>query len=199
VGLAIRGAGKIAGHELVADGGSEAAGASLSDAATEDVGDATGDDLGDAADDLGDAAGDDLGDSANDATNDSANDGVNPDAEETGDITNDAADSQGCTTFGCPCGSDGDCLDGLCVEDGNGPICSERCTTTCPAEGFACRPLVIAGAPVSMCVPPHPNLCKPCRDDEECMNALAPDATALCLPAADPGEGHFCASSCALA
>ncbi len=120
---------------------------------------------------------------------------------ETGDpddTTGDNDTSGPCNTFGCACSSNADCLDELCVEGPEGRICTSPCVTECPSDDFACVPIVLGGAdPFNACVPLHPNLCKPCRQDAECKNDLQPSATSLCLPAPDPKDGSFCASSCA--
>ncbi|MBL8787130.1 MAG: VCBS repeat-containing protein [Deltaproteobacteria bacterium] len=106
-------------------------------------------------------------------------------------------DAIGCRTFGCACASNADCLDELCVDGPDGKVCSSPCVTECPQADYACLPIVVGGDPFNACVPQHPNLCKPCRADADCKNALQPAATALCLPAPNPDDGRFCASSCA--
>ncbi len=126
--------------------------------------------------------------------------GATPDGtagNETSD-TSVTPDGEGpCNTFGCPCSSNADCLDELCVEGIDGRVCSRPCVTECPDSGFACVPITLGGDPFNACVPQHPHLCKPCRADSECKNELQPSSTALCLPAPDPKDGSFCASSCA--
>ncbi len=98
--------------------------------------------------------------------------------------------------FGCACEGQGDCLDGICVEGPDGNICTRNCVTECPA-GFECLTTSIGGPdPVSICVPQHTRLCRPCQADFECQNLLDPLPSA-CIPATNAGEGSFCATSCA--
>lgn len=140
-------------------------------------------------------------DVSNDGTTPSGGDsaaGVDgADGTQAGQPDGDASEGP-CNTFGCACSSNADCLDELCVEGPDGRVCSSPCVTECPEEGYACVPIVLGGSdPFNACVPQHPNLCKPCRADSECKNELQPNATALCLPAPNPNDGRFCASSCA--
>lgn len=100
--------------------------------------------------------------------------------------------------FGCPCASNADCLDELCVEGADGLVCTQRCISECPDDAFSCLPIAISGAdPFNACVPQHPQLCKPCASDADCENALLPSLSGLCLASADPVEGSFCGSPCA--
>ena len=98
--------------------------------------------------------------------------------------------------FQCACQGQGDCLDGICIEGPDGNICSRNCTSECPS-GFECITTSIGGPdPVSICVPQHTRLCRPCRAAFDCQNPIDP-LPAVCVPAADPAEGSFCATSCA--
>jgi len=123
--------------------------------------------------------------------------GANPGDTAGGDTDAEPDTSGPCDTTGCPCASNADCLDELCLETADGLRCSETCITECSQPGFACLPITLGGSdPFNACVPMHPHLCKPCRDNTDCRNALVPAATSLCVPAAEPGDGSFCASSC---
>ncbi len=99
--------------------------------------------------------------------------------------------------FGTPCAENGDCLDGLCVDTIDGRLCTINCITECPSNDFRCIPITLGGSdPFNACVPKFPNLCKPCQGNDDCRNALNPGQSALCVPAADPREGSFCAAAC---
>jgi hypothetical protein len=100
-----------------------------------------------------------------------------------------------CGTFGCACTGNADCLDGLCVEGVDGRVCTRLCEAECPA-GYDCLLSTSAGDPKSICVPRHTRLCRPCRSHDACSNPSDP-FPAWCVPAADPAEGTFCATSCA--
>lgn len=98
--------------------------------------------------------------------------------------------------FGCPCVGNGDCLDGLCIEGPDGNFCTSGCSEECPV-GFDCRTASIGGSdPISMCVPRHTRLCRPCLSSVECQNPLDP-SPAACVADPDPRVGSFCATSCA--
>lgn len=51
------------------------------------------------------------------------------------------AEERGDSSFGEPCGADGECADGLCVGgvDGDEPVCTRSCARAedCP-EGWSC-------------------------------------------------------------
>jgi hypothetical protein len=101
-----------------------------------------------------------------------------------------------CNSFGCPCARNSDCLDGLCIEGLDGGVCTRPCVAECPA-GFDCLLSTAFGTdPLSICVPQHTRLCRPCRSNDECQSGNDP-FPAYCVPAADPNDGSFCASSCA--
>ncbi len=100
-----------------------------------------------------------------------------------------------CQTFGCPCNGNSECDSELCIEATEGRICSETCDSQCPS-GFDCVTVPSGTDPLSMCLPRHVRLCRPCREDAECVSPLD-GFEAHCLPAADPAEGSFCATSCA--
>ncbi len=114
-----------------------------------------------------------------------------PDTGDTGDT------GEGpCDGLGCPCAANGDCLEGLCIEGLDGGVCTRTCIAECPA-GFDCLLSTAFGTdPISICVPQHTRLCRPCRDHDECQSGNDP-FPAYCVPAAEPGTGSFCASSCA--
>ncbi|MFO0750973.1 MAG: hypothetical protein U1F43_35665 [Myxococcota bacterium] len=107
--------------------------------------------------------------------------------------TADAPDGQ-CGTFGCPCTSNANCLDGLCIEGPDGFLCTRTCITDCP-DGFDCLTTSAFGTdPVS------------CARRATCASAARACATttarassrlapATACPAADPSQGN-CGSSC---
>jgi hypothetical protein len=97
--------------------------------------------------------------------------------------------------FLCACQAQSDCLEGLCVEGPDGGVCTRPCVDACP-EGFDCRMTAFGGSdPITACLPRHARLCRPCRADFDCQSPL--DAVpSACVPASDPSEGLFCATSC---
>jgi len=107
------------------------------------------------------------------------------------------ADTQGgCDGFECPCNSNGDCLDELCVEGPDGRICTRTCVAECP-DGYDCVSSSAFGPdPIFLCLPQHARVCRPCMGDTDCQDPSDP-FPAYCLPAPDPAQGSFCGSSCA--
>jgi hypothetical protein len=98
--------------------------------------------------------------------------------------------------FGCPCGENSECDDELCIEGFEGNLCTRTCVASCP-DGFGCLNTTAFGPdPISVCVPQHTRLCRPCRAGTTCQNPFDP-LPAYCLVADDPAEGSFCGSSCA--
>ncbi len=109
------------------------------------------------------------------------------------DVAPDGHDCGG--EFGCPCSTNGDCLDGLCIEGVDGLFCTKSCIESCPS-GFDCVNTTALGPdPMSICVPRHVRLCRPCDEDADCQSALD-GQTALCREGPVPGQGSFCTSSC---
>ncbi len=99
---------------------------------------------------------------------------------------------------GCPCEDKGDCYSGLCVETMNGWVCSSQCAdeSSCPA-GWKC--LVVAGTGGDViygCVDPFARLCRPCKNDAECVPDVGavPGAKYACIEYGP--EGRFCGAAC---
>ncbi len=96
--------------------------------------------------------------------------------------------------FGCPCFSNAGCLDELCIDGPDGKLCTKTCSASCP-DGFDCVNTTAFGPdPISICVPRHVRLCRPCQADADCQSPA--DGGGLCLPAPNPADGSFCGSSC---
>ncbi|MCB9729391.1 MAG: hypothetical protein H6744_20050 [Deltaproteobacteria bacterium] len=105
------------------------------------------------------------------------------------------AETSGCPgAFGCTCDDNADCYSGVCIEGRAGFICTALCDLACP-DGYDCKNVTTGGDPVSVCVPRHVRLCRPCQADVDCAD---PNATApgRCLPGPDPDGGRFCGSAC---
>ena len=102
---------------------------------------------------------------------DTAPDLTQPDGETTTptdtDATTEPDGNEGCRSFGCQCNSNAECLDELCIESADGNICTRTCVADCP-DNFDCLAVTTFGDPVSVCVPRHTRLCRPCRADAEC-------------------------------
>jgi len=99
--------------------------------------------------------------------------------------------------FGCPCSENVDCNSGYCIEGPDGLMCTKTCIEECD-DGYSCVTTGGLGPdPVSVCVPQHLTLCRPCQTNAECVNDLVETQLGVCVPAANPADGSFCATSCA--
>ena len=98
--------------------------------------------------------------------------------------------------LGWPCLANTECNSDWCVDTADGKQCSELCIDYC-AEGWGCKKVpTLGGDEVLICLPLFPNLCEPCRLDEECGSGLG-DIGDKCVPRPD-GLGSFCGGDCAL-
>ena len=92
--------------------------------------------------------------------------------------------------YGDPCESDEDCLDRICVQAGEGRICSRICYDACepfPQERPAyCRSDSSSGRIEFICYPDQNLLCQPCVNDQQCDGAR-------CL---ETEEGMRCSRPC---
>ena len=96
--------------------------------------------------------------------------------------------------LGAPCDDESDCNDSYCLAALTGKVCSKTCTTSCP-NGWACRQNLDALPDVAFtCMPPAPNLCRPCVSNADCVVAYDGAAHA-CVPRGD--DGAFCGAACA--
>lgn len=113
-----------------------------------------------------------------------------------GDIDRDIdKDTSACPgAFGCACEGNGDCFSGVCIEGRAGFVCTNLCDLSCP-DGFDCKNVTSGGDPLSVCVPRHVRLCRPCRVDGDCADPNA-SSPGRCLPGPDPDAGSFCGSAC---
>ena len=96
---------------------------------------------------------------------------------------------------GCTCKANGECDSGFCIDTQKGQVCAQTCSTDC-AEGFACKAVASGNDLVNICVPKLPNLCEPCKTDNDCK---ALGATALCVAYSDEAGqaiGSFCGGAC---
>ena len=96
-------------------------------------------------------------------------------------------------SLGWPCEGTIDCNDGWCLTSSEGQLCSQSCSTTCPA-GWACRQNTAVLPDVAFtCMPPAPNLCRPCQSNADCLVDYDSAAHA-CIPRGD--DGAFCGALC---
>ncbi len=134
---------------------------------------------------------------------------VASDTPDTAD-TNDAADTADTTEplpdtgpeevyvpepgeLGWPCEDNADCNGSWCLTSAEGKLCSQSCTTTCPA-GWDCRQNLDVLPDVAFtCMPPAPNLCRPCQGNADCLVSYDSSAHA-CIPRGD--DGAFCGAAC---
>jgi hypothetical protein len=117
-------------------------------------------------------------------------------------VSADAADGgedascPGCT--GAPCGDNGDCNSGYCIEGPRGRECARTCLSECPV-GYGCRGIQSAGGdPVFVCMYEHVTFCQPCDADADCETGVGGASGARCVPedADDPTSGRFCRTRC---
>jgi len=119
-----------------------------------------------------------------------------PDSDVAVDTAPDSAPDTNpdCNGFGCSCSANADCLDELCIEGQEGFICTKVCSLECPV-GFDCLTSTAFGSdPISVCVPRHVPLCRPCLDNGDCASSAVKQG--YCLPAANPDDGSFCGTAC---
>jgi len=89
-----------------------------------------------------------------------------------------------------PCGENGDCESGYCIEGYDGLVCTESCIESCP-DGWICKSIQNTGNDlIFVCVPRWLGLCRPCQSGADCAGL---DGGA-CASYGDAGS--FCASSC---
>ena len=92
-----------------------------------------------------------------------------------------------------PCGENGDCQSGWCLEHMGEAVCTVPCQEDCP-PGWSCKQ--VAGADpdvVYICVSDVSNLCKPCDAGDNCKSPSG--AEDVCVDYGD--EGALCGSVCA--
>jgi len=122
-----------------------------------------------------------------------ANDTGAPDADAQPPVDTTPIDCPG--AFGCACAGNDDCASELCIEGPDGQACTRTCVATCP-DGYDCLTSGAFGPDViSVCIPRHTRLCRPCHDNSDCQNPFDP-LPAYCVTT-DPVAGSFCSSSCA--
>ncbi len=96
--------------------------------------------------------------------------------------------------FMCECDDNGDCIDGYCVQWGNGKVCTQVCIEDCP-NGWQCVQDVQSLPDVKyICLPEFQFICTPCNDDEQCKSIFA-DNKDRCVDYG--GNGSFCGADCA--
>jgi hypothetical protein len=90
-----------------------------------------------------------------------------------------------------PCGENGDCQSGFCVEHMGENVCTIQCNEECP-PGWGCQQIGSGPDLTFACVSKVANLCKPCRLGAECKSPGG--AADVCLTYGD--EGSFCGATC---
>ncbi len=111
-----------------------------------------------------------------------------------GTDTQDETVTPGCKgEFQCPCTSPVDCLSTYCVESMNGFVCTMPCSgaQVCPI-GWRCAQLATGGADSAFICQPPAALCRPCKKDADCAEAVA--GAGACIEQGP--EGSFCATPC---
>ena len=92
----------------------------------------------------------------------------------------------------CPCTSNDDCDNSLCIEGVDGDVCAKKCVADCPA-GYRCSNVDIAGGDVAtICTLAWGRLCDPCSLSGDCASLGIQDPACV-----DFGKaGHFCGAPC---
>jgi len=104
-----------------------------------------------------------------------------------GDLVEAEAEAE--VPLGTPCNQNEDCGYGYCIEGPEGNVCTHTCDPDCP-PAWTCKPMDFGGSDKQfVCVPLYFDLCKTCKDDEEC--GVEGDH---CVTLA--GEGAFCGMAC---
>jgi len=94
----------------------------------------------------------------------------------------------------CPCEENTDCDSGYCVSSPGGMVCTEPCIANCP-DDWSCELISGFGSDSTfLCVAQHPNLCRPCMNDQECQSPSG-EGDERCVSYGDGGS--FCAVGCA--
>ena len=111
------------------------------------------------------------------------------------DASEDSGWQPGPGEAGYPCQSAGDCLEGYCIQTGDGFLCTQTCQEECPF-GWKCL-LHGPSLPdeVYVCLPSMVDLCKPCSANTDCWTNGS-DAGQTCVVYGP--SGNFCGSACAL-
>ncbi|MEY3014593.1 MAG: hypothetical protein RIT45_3328 [Pseudomonadota bacterium] len=96
---------------------------------------------------------------------------------------------------GCPCVSNFDCQNSLCIEDLSvvgGKLCAQTCVENCPS-GYSCAQVTTASNDIiSICINPFGRLCEPCSASKDCASLGLTDSQCV-----DEGPlGHFCGIAC---
>ncbi len=103
-----------------------------------------------------------------------------------------AACDPGAGCFLDPCGENGDCLSGWCVEHMAEGVCTQACQEDCP-PGWTCKLLGNSGPdPSYACVSEVSNLCKPCAGTADCKSPGGQEDVCVSYGA----EGSFCGGGC---
>ena len=119
-------------------------------------------------------------------------------ASDVADVAADAAKIGDCPGgSGCACTDNGNCDNGLCIEDPGAAaqdfkVCATKCTEDCQ-PGYRCvQTSSGSGDSVSICVASWGRLCNPCTETKECD--FVGTSGAACV--AQAGLGNFCGSPC---
>ncbi len=96
---------------------------------------------------------------------------------------------EGC--FLDPCGENGECQSGFCVEHMGESVCTIQCSEECP-PGWGCQQIGAGPDLAFVCVSRVANLCKPCAQTGDCKSPGGADD--VCLGYGD--EGRFCGAQC---
>ena len=114
------------------------------------------------------------------------------------DADNAAADSEtnlgpepGAAGYACDTGED--CLEGFCIQTGDGMQCTITCEEECPFDWNCVQHTPSLPDQIFLCVPTITDLCRPCNLNSDCWTNDV-DAGQVCL---DYGQGgSFCGAPC---
>ena len=133
------------------------------------------------------------GDGEDSGSSSGGTDGAALDVPLSFDVSRTTVDQLACPGgHGCACGTDTDCVFGLCAPASAGLACTRPCADGC-AAGFACAELQKDGNTIHHCVAAHVELCNPCTETDSCTSLGRADSACVDYGAA----GRFCGSTCA--
>ena len=126
------------------------------------------------------------------ATPDVAGDVLVFDVELSFDLA-DAGFEPGPGEAGYACQSPDQCNEGFCIQTADGKQCTIPCQDECPFGWECVQHTPSLPDQIFICAPGHVDLCRPCRENAECM-FNGTDAGQACIPYGP--EGAFCGEAC---
>ena len=93
----------------------------------------------------------------------------------------------------CPCQTNTDCDNDLCIDGGSGSkVCATPCVNACDKGQICAQISGPTGDLVSVCVAQFPRLCDPCSSSKDCASLGV--VGSACVD--ESAVGHFCGTAC---